>query len=306
MTMLESIVSKLNFKKAIKVYIIFSFIAIILCGATTLFFAREKINMAFSYRSADHTFENTGLDNTLKNKLIKLSAFSNDIKNTIVVDKDNNIVYKTKDFLIDNNKTFILNNYGNLRNYLQDNINKNIVYKVTKDEDIILDRNYIEKHRQLENDINDQFSFENDMGTSKVYLLNYSLSRNGDYKLFIIRDVSPVPYLETMIKITGIIAGLIFIIYWIGLALWVFKDANKKDRNPSLWALLVLITNLVGLFVYIIYRQNSIVCNSCGQLQSRDSKFCSSCGSKINKTCDRCNNVVSPKDKYCNNCGNKL
>ncbi len=45
------------------------------------------------------------------------------------------------------------------------------------------------------------------------------------------------------------------VFYWIGLALWVYKDAGRRKLNASLWGLLILITNLVGFIVYLIYNK---------------------------------------------------
>jgi uncharacterized membrane protein len=100
-----------------------------------------------------------------------------------------------------------------------------------------------------------------------------------------IRTVSPIPYAEKLLEIIGELLGLIMAFYWIGLALWVYKDAGRKKLNASLWGLLILITNLVGLIVYLIYKQSNLTCFKCGALQSKFSSFCSNCGTGINESC---------------------
>jgi hypothetical protein len=112
-------------------------------------------------------------------------------------------------------------------------------------------------NKKLRQDIDDELSYELDFTSKNVYLLNYLIDGNSDSKILVIRTVNPIPYAERLIEITGTFLWLIFMIYWIGLALWVYKDANRKNLNAALWGLLVLVTNLVGLFVYLVNKQNN-------------------------------------------------
>lgn len=262
--------------------------------------------MALSYERVSHVFRENGITDNLKTQLSKFAKSSTDIKNAMIVDKNNKIIYQTGDELVGDNKEFVFTPYGSYKNYLQDNINKNVIYKVAKDEDIILNRNYIENHKEIENDIDNTFSYEIDLGASNIYLLNYMFDRDTGDKLFIIREVSEVPYLEGMLDAMGLILVMMIALYWIGLALWVYRDANRRNINSSLWGLFVLLTNVAGFIVYMIFKQNSIICSTCGVLQSKYDKYCSNCGATINKTCSKCLNIVNNEDKYCKNCGKEL
>jgi RNA polymerase subunit RPABC4/transcription elongation factor Spt4 len=302
----DQYLEKLNFKKLFKVYLIVSILLLIICSSITLFISRDKISMALSYERVTHAFREKGMTDNLKTQLNKFGGSSKDIKNAIVVDKSNKIIYEIGNILVGNNKEFILTPYGSYRNYLQDNINKNVIYKVAKDEDILLNRNYIEKHKEIEDDIDNTFSYEIDLGSSNIYLLNYMVDRDTGNKLFIIRDVSAVPYLEGMLHVIVLIIGSIIALYWVGLALWVYRDANRRNINSALWGMFVLLTNVAGFIVYMIFKQNSIICSTCGVLQNKDNKFCSNCGTMINKTCSKCLNIVNNEDKYCKSCGKEL
>lgn len=305
MKKIERLLEKLNFKKAIKLYLILSVLIMIICVSTTLFIARDRIKIAWNYEKVSHTFREKTIDASLKTKLGKLIASSSEVKNIIMVDENNSIIYKANDAFIKNSKEFQFTQTEDHSNYLIDNINKNVIYKVVRDDDILINKDFMDNHKKVESDIDESFSFQKDLGTKNIYLLNYMAQRNTGDKLYIIRSVSEIPNFEVMLGITFTLLVLIFALYWIGLALWVYKDANKKNTNAPLWGLLVLVTNIVGVIVYLMYKQNSILCNYCGALQNKNNKHCSNCGVKINSTCIKCDCIVTSDENYCKNCGEK-
>jgi RNA polymerase subunit RPABC4/transcription elongation factor Spt4 len=224
----------------------------------------------------------------------------------LILDKDNNIVFKANNNLIGSNNKLLLTSYEFNRSYLQDNINKNVLYRIVREENIFLNKDYIQNNEKLKNDINEEFYYERGLSSKDIYLINYVANRNTQNKIFIIRTVTPIPYAERLLGITGTLISLIFMIYWIGLALWVYKDANAKRNNPALWGGLVLLTNLAGLIIYFMYKQNSIICYKCGVIQNRENIFCSYCGTKINEQCSHCGSIVNKGESYCSRCGEKL
>ena len=48
---------------------------------------------------------------------------------------------------------------------------------------------------------------------------------------------------------------LIFFIIGILLAIWVYKDAKKREMNAVLWLIIVLIFGCCGCIVYLIVRK---------------------------------------------------
>lgn len=306
MNKFDEFLNKISFKKVAKVYVLVSVILIILCVAAIGFVTRDKIKMAVDYKKVSEDFKHNGFDDKLKPELSKLTADSKDIINCIVVDKDNNIIYKANDKLVKDNNKFIVTPQESNKRYLQDNINNDVVYKVTKEDNIIFNKDYVKNHDKVISDINDEFYYEKDLKDQNVNLINYLVNGSNRHKLFIIRNAAPIPYAEALIKTIGMILGLIFAIYWICVALWVYRDADRKKSNPALWGLLALLTNIIGLIIYTMYKQTNKVCHKCGAIQNKDNIFCSSCGTQINEKCDACSSIIGKNQKYCSNCGNKL
>ena len=93
---------------------------------------------------------------------------------------------------------------------------------------------------------------------------------------------------------TGVmcIIPIIAIIIGIVLAIWVYKDAEKRDSSGALWLIIVLITGLLGLIIWLIVRppiggkkpntsaatSSDRRCPSCGRIIPDDARVCPYCG----------------------------
>ncbi len=65
---------------------------------------------------------------------------------------------------------------------------------------------------------------------------------------------------QSTVMITPLMIGIIifFIIFWfvaIGLAVWVYQDAKKRDMNAAVWLLIVLLSGCIGCIIYLIVRE---------------------------------------------------
>ena len=65
---------------------------------------------------------------------------------------------------------------------------------------------------------------------------------------------------QSSVIIAPLMIGIIitFIIFWsvaIGLAVWVYKDAKKRDMNAAVWLLIVLLSGCIGCIIYLIVRE---------------------------------------------------
>jgi hypothetical protein len=142
-----------------------------------------------------------------------------------------------------------------------------------------------------------------------------------------ISHIFRIPRLDFMHIDTGFIRfttvsffSLILLVFWIAVIVWVYRDAERRNMNGILWALLVLIGNLIGLLIYLILRNdNSLApplgartqtatkpCPSCGKPVDINAVYCSQCGAKLEKTCPECHKPVDSTWKLCPHCGCKL
>jgi hypothetical protein len=111
------------------------------------------------------------------------------------------------------------------------------------------------------------------------------------------------------------ILSLALLVFWIFITIWVYKDAEKRNMNGVLWALLVFIGNIIGLIIYLILRSEngmkreeraSVLCPGCQKPVDSNFTYCPECGMRIHPVCEKCNTQVEKGWKVCPNCGEKL
>ena len=56
------------------------------------------------------------------------------------------------------------------------------------------------------------------------------------------------------IYMTMIVMVIIFYVISILIAIWVYKDAKKRDMNATVWLLIVLLTGCIGCIIYLVVR----------------------------------------------------
>ena len=99
----------------------------------------------------------------------------------------------------------------------------------------------------------------------------------------------------------GLIGGTICLIFLIPiiigivLAIWVYKDAEKRGSSGVLWLLIVLVTGIIGLIIWLVVRPPiggqpgqqqqqqgpGRVCPSCGRPIPMDAQVCPYCGNRF-------------------------
>ncbi|MHB1001863.1 MAG: carboxypeptidase regulatory-like domain-containing protein [Armatimonadota bacterium] len=107
--------------------------------------------------------------------------------------------------------------------------------------------------------------------------------------------------------IIGAISGIVFALYWILVAYWVYLDAKWRKMEPLPWTALVLLSNLVGLATYLVIRhRDPATCPQCQALLSIGLKHCPYCGSETELACPRCQAQVQSGWLFCPVCAAKL
>jgi predicted RNA-binding Zn-ribbon protein involved in translation (DUF1610 family) len=109
--------------------------------------------------------------------------------------------------------------------------------------------------------------------------------------------------------------SLALLVLWIMVIVWVYRDAERRGMNGMLWALLVLIGNLVGLLIYLIVRSErapakrsvqTTACPSCKKTVEAAFVFCPNCGARLQAVCPSCNKPVESSWRVCPHCGHEL
>ena len=50
--------------------------------------------------------------------------------------------------------------------------------------------------------------------------------------------------------------GVLWFVVAILIAVWVYRDAEKRGESGALWLLIVLITGIIGLIIWLIIRRD--------------------------------------------------
>lgn len=306
MKKIDDFICKINFRKAVSVYVICSLVVFLILFSVLLFLSKDKIKLASDYEEAGDIYEKYGVVSKLETRLDKLTRDSSDVVNVMILNRNNHVIYKANDNILHGKDSIDFTPYLNNSKYILDNINENNIYKIAHPKDILFNANYFRNRSKLANEIEDDFLYEKYFEYKNIYLVNFMADVHGGDKVILFRDVKPIPYADKIVFTIAAFISLVVILYWIGLALWVYKDSKKANLSSPLWGLFTLITNLVGFIVYIIFKRNYKRCKNCGQIQNKNNIYCVNCGYKINATCEKCGNILNFGDQYCGRCGNKI
>ena len=90
---------------------------------------------------------------------------------------------------------------------------------------------------------------------------------------------------------------IVWFIIWIAIAIWVYKDAERRGKSGALWLIIVILLGVIGIIIWLIVRppigehpQQSVqkqmdkdikYCSKCGTQVPIDASFCSKCGKEF-------------------------
>lgn len=264
---MNKFIEKINFKKVAITYVILLLLAIFLISLLLGNIYKEKINTIYNYHKLTESVEESNKTNILKNKVNDLKK-SKDIIDIVIINNENANYKDSSSFM---NTLKKINNSNRYYTDLKGNI-----YKLENKEEFILDLLGIK-----DEDYNYYDNFMINTDKSSRYILNYLENRNINQKIVIISKSNPVKKGYETVKISLLILGLFFMIYWIITVLMVYQNALKLNKNAYFWGVVTLLTNIVGVVFYIIYVRNTISCLKCHTNISIKDKYCKGCGRKI-------------------------
>jgi len=304
----DHVIKKVNLKKIVIFYIVFTIVALLLSVALLGYVYKDKLLFAYNYSKVSEKFEDGEIEvDAVKPDITALAEQSADIVDILIIDNHNKISFSAKNSDFGDDGEFTLERKGDeLNHYLTYLQNPNVTFKLMKDEELMLSTVLLDHEKQIQKSYKNNTFFEDNINAKKIFLLSYTIDKATGDKIYFISDVRPVQNGLFIIEIVSAVFILIFMLYWVFVAFWVYQDGRKSKINAMLWGSITLVTNLAGLFIYLIYKQNNQICFHCGVLQNKGNIYCIDCGTKINITCKNCNTITNEGDRFCNHCGNEI
>jgi double zinc ribbon protein len=114
------------------------------------------------------------------------------------------------------------------------------------------------------------------------------------------------------VALAGAITGVALVAtIWLFMLGYVYRDAKRRDMNPALWTLLVLILSpaylLIGLIIYLLVREPlPYTCPQCASSVNARFNFCPNCKYNLHPACPQCQREVTDTDKFCPFCATPL
>ena len=301
MNRLEKMLSKWNFKKIAVWYLVLAVITGVLCGGTVGYLYRQRLKFAWQYARLDEA----KTQEALRMAADKTAAASEDVVDILVVDESQQILYSAKDSKFSAGP-LTLTKVGDAKKYLASADYPDAVFLQVKGDEFMLNSIVSHDFGKIRSEYDDESAFENGLSAKTVYMLNRVQARKAGGTAYVITRPTSVPGGETALKGTAALAMLLVCVYWVLVALWMYRDAARCKLSPLYWGLIGLFTSLIGLIVYKIYKHSAALCPACGAAQSAGHLYCSFCGAQLGARCANCGGKVGAKDSFCHHCGNKI
>ena len=301
MNRFNNFIEKRNFKKIFIVYVIAAVVCGILCAAGVGYVYRNKINLAIQYENAGKAVKSQHGDAV--QSLEKLAASSGDIKDILILDDRNNITFSAKKTNLAWDSSLDLKKDGK---FLVSEKNSNVAFRFVKKDEFMLSAVFADDFGKIRDEYDEEYFYLNNFRDKKLYMISMLGSDKDGVKVYAISDPTPVAYGMLSLKAAAGVLMLLFMIYWIIIAMWVYQNAARSKLCAPVWGIVTLFTNLAGVLVYVIYKSINKVRPFCGAVQSAANLFCTCCGKKIGASCEECGHALRNEDSYCPKCGNKV
>ncbi len=85
------------------------------------------------------------------------------------------------------------------------------------------------------------------------------------------------------------IFAIIWLVIFILIGIWVYKDAEKRGKSGVLWLILVILLGIIGIIIWLVIRppiggektEPSRRCPNCGRGIPEDARVCPYCNKKF-------------------------
>jgi len=129
-----------------------------------------------------------------------------------------------------------------------------------------------------------------------------------------------------ILRISGQLIVLLFVVLWIALVYWTYTDAGRRGATSVLWGIVAVIFPYVGTLIYLIVRppeyldesrereletavlerelrNNTLLCPNCRNMVEREFLICPTCAWELKKPCLNCARPLNQEWGLCPYCG---
>jgi hypothetical protein len=146
---------------------------------------------------------------------------------------------------------------------------------------------------------------------AQVLGLLINLSGAGNNGKLVPNELSDHPVLASLALAGIITAGATAMSAILLMLGYVYRDAKRRDMNPALWTLLVVILTpslgFTGLVIYLLVREPlPYPCPQCATPVGPRFNFCPNCKCNLQPSCPNCKREIAETDKFCPYCAQDL
>ncbi len=129
-----------------------------------------------------------------------------------------------------------------------------------------------------------------------------------------------------ILRISGQLVVLLFVVLWIALVYWTYTDAGRRGAISVLWGIVAVVFPYVGTLIYLIVRppeyldesrereletavlerelrNNTLLCPNCRNLVEKEFLICPTCAWELKKPCINCDRPLNQEWGLCPYCG---
>ncbi|WP_320129269.1 zinc ribbon domain-containing protein [uncultured Sphaerochaeta sp.] len=304
-------IQALHFKRLVIGTIVIMFLLGCILSISLWAIYHERFIFAYRYIKVRELIEDGRLDNEqLKQELLMLSAQSSELVDILILGKDNKVLFSAKESEFGRESYFILQSDGknpqDTHRYLEQVSNPKNSFELVKHENFFFSKNMFAPGMKISEAYQDSNFFENNSMEKRIFLLGYIIEKSSGDKIYFIGTLHPEKYSKLYSTLVEAYLVLAFMLYWVYLALWVYRDSYKGKLDQGLWGIILLCTNIAGLLVYLLYKQGNQTCFHCGAVQNRMNIYCIYCGEQLKSTCPTCGEAIPDRGEFCGTCGSRF
>lgn len=297
--------------------------------------SNERQKFSILYDQSNYLIESEGLS---QNTLDSLSAYAQVMQkndNYLVTDEEGKILFKANERYVLGD-TFQVIVGSSSQNIYENNVdvavvldeNQEMMYclqfngeqndfslinkskKHPKYEQFFPSTQETQTQPQVQQDYVDEFTYSTVNRFDNYPTIGYLQHEYIAYKkLHIYRINSYYSYQERsinsflpIVQLLIALAILLIPVNMILLSIWMFLDARKRQFNSSLWGILGLLTNVIGLIIYLVVRPEPKTCPKCETVLEKGFMVCPTCGYHNAQACQKCGALLKEEWSRCPYC----